>query len=59
MKSTYLTALFTDTFVTVAGLVIFFGLFSFWFAWVYFRKDALKQYDKIAQMPLREDGDVR
>lgn len=57
MKSTYLSALFTDTFLTVAGLVIFFALFVLWFAWVYFRKDAIKTYEQMAQLPLRGDGD--
>ena len=58
MKSTFLTQLFMDTPLTVAGLVIFFTLFLVLCAWVYLRTGAKKQYEAIAQFPLREDGEI-
>lgn len=57
MKSAFLNQLFTDTPLTVAGLVIFFGMFLLLCAWVYLRKGAKKQYDAIAQLPLTGDGE--
>lgn len=57
MKSTFLQQTFTDTFLTAAGLLIFFGFFLTVCAWVYLRKDAKKHYAQMSLFPLQADGE--
>lgn len=57
MRSTFLRDLYTNTPLTVAGLLIFFVVFMALFAWVYLRKGAKQQYEALGQLPLRNDGD--
>jgi cbb3-type cytochrome oxidase subunit 3 len=55
--STFLRQLYTDTPLTIAGLLIFFTLFLLVCAWVFLRTGAKQQYEAIARFPLREDGE--
>ncbi len=57
MKSLFLTQLFTDTSITAIGLLIFFVWFLGLCAWVFLRKGAFREYEALAQFPLREDGE--
>lgn len=57
MKSTFLQQIFTDTSLTAAGLLIFFGFFLTVCAWVYLRKGAKKHYEQMSLFPLKTDGE--
>jgi cbb3-type cytochrome oxidase subunit 3 len=59
MKSTFLSQLFTDTPITVIGLILFLIAFVALFAWVYFRKGAKAHYVKMSLLALENDqGDL-
>lgn len=52
--SRYLNELFTDTPITMWGLLIFFVLFLALFWWVYLRRGAYEFYEKLGHMPFHE-----
>lgn len=52
--SRYLNQLFTDTPITMWGLVIFFVVFVALFCWVYLRKGAYEFYERLSKMPFQE-----
>jgi cbb3-type cytochrome oxidase subunit 3 len=56
--SGFLRQIYTDTMLTVAGLLIFFVIFLLVCAWVFLRAGAKQQYEAIARFPLREDGET-
>lgn len=55
--SGYLRQVYTDTGLTVAGLVIFFAFFVTVFVWVYFRTSAKPHYEAMGRLPLLNDGE--
>jgi hypothetical protein len=55
MKAEFLSQLFTNTPLTVAGLLIFFIAFLVLFHRAYLRKEAKAEYEILAQLPLKED----
>jgi hypothetical protein len=55
--SRYLNELFTDTPITMWGLVLFFALFVALFCWVYLRRGAYEFYESLALMPFQEEGE--
>ncbi|MGE3684325.1 MAG: cbb3-type cytochrome c oxidase subunit 3 [Bdellovibrionales bacterium] len=57
MKSKFLTQLFTNVPLTVAGLILFFSAFLALIFWVYLRCGAKQQYEAIARLPLVNDGE--
>lgn len=58
MKSKFLAQLFTDTPMTVVGLILFFTAFMALFAWVYFRKGAKQHYELMARLPFIHEGEL-
>ncbi|MBX3022490.1 MAG: cbb3-type cytochrome c oxidase subunit 3 [Bdellovibrionales bacterium] len=55
--SGFLRQVYTDTDLTAAGLMIFFGFFMVTLVWVYLRKGAKAHYEAMGRIPLNE-GDV-
>lgn len=55
MKSEGL-AYFTDTYMTSAGLIIFFVFFIAMLAWI-FRSSSTQTYKYAEQLPLKQDGE--
>jgi cbb3-type cytochrome oxidase subunit 3 len=49
---------FTDTPITVAGLVLFVMAFALVIAQVYFRKNSKKYYQNLAEMPLKSESEL-
>lgn len=47
---------FTDTYMTSAGLIIFFTLFISMLIWV-FRASGKQNYQYVEQLPLKQDGE--
>lgn len=58
MKSKFLSQLFTDTPLTLVGLILFVFAFSALFLWVFARRGAKQHYDNLAQIALREEQAV-
>jgi cbb3-type cytochrome oxidase subunit 3 len=57
MKGKFLTLLYTDISITIAGLVLFFAIFTLMLATVYLRRDSRAHYDAIARLPLGDGED--
>lgn len=55
MAGAYLRQLFTDTPMTLVGLLIFFTCFSALTLWVFARKGARREYEALGQIPLETE----
>lgn len=56
MKSAFLSQLFTDTPMTVVGLVLFFVAFNLLVARLFLSKTARRQCERMSMLPLNEEG---